>query len=87
VEAVPPKLSVCEHTLVGTVLMFRTHAPSFYKHFLKYPLYISHLYSNLRVTKEKQDRQYTYNVTMRPIRETIVSVEKQYVSHIRSVCL
>ena len=34
-----------------------------------------------------QDRQCTYNVTLRRFRATIVAVEKQYVLHILSVCL
>ena len=35
----------------------------------------------------KQDRQYTYNVTLRRIRVTIVTAEKQYLLNILSVCL
>ena len=38
-------------------------------------------------TLTKQDRQRTYNVTMRRVRATIVAVEKQYVLQILSVCL
>ena len=34
----------------------------------------------------KQERQYTYNVTLRRVRETIIAVEKQYYN-IMSVCL
>jgi hypothetical protein len=34
-----------------------------------------------------QDRQRTYNVTLRPVRATIVVVEKQLVLHVVSVCL
>jgi len=34
----------------------------------------------------KQERQYSYNVTLRRVRATIVAVEKQYVLHILSVC-
>jgi hypothetical protein len=32
-----------------------------------------------------QDRQCTYNVTLRHVRETIVAVEKQWLLHILSV--
>jgi len=35
----------------------------------------------------KQDRQCTYDVTLRRVRETIVAVEKQEVLLILSVCL
>jgi len=35
----------------------------------------------------KQDRQYTYKVTMKCTRATTVAVVKQYVLHILSVCL
>ena len=35
----------------------------------------------------KQDRQCTHNVTLKPVRPTIVAVEKQQASHILSVCL
>jgi len=34
-----------------------------------------------------QDRQCTYNVTLRRVRVTTVAVEKQQVLHILSVCL
>jgi len=34
-----------------------------------------------------QDRQFTYNVTWRPVRATIFAVEKQYVLYILSVCV
>ena len=34
-----------------------------------------------------QDRQCTYNVTMRRVRATVVAVERQYVLLILSVCL
>jgi len=34
----------------------------------------------------KQDRKCTYNVTLRRVRVTIVTVEKQEVLHIQSVC-
>jgi hypothetical protein len=37
--------------------------------------------------KSKQDRQSTYNVTLRRPVATIVAVEKQYVLHIVSVCI
>jgi hypothetical protein len=35
----------------------------------------------------QQDRQCTYNVTMRRVRATIVAVEKQWVLHNLSVCI
>jgi hypothetical protein len=35
----------------------------------------------------KQDRQCTYNVTLRRVRAIIVAVDKQYVLCILSVCL
>jgi hypothetical protein len=35
----------------------------------------------------EQDRQYTYNVTFRHVRVTIVAMEKQLLIHILSVCL
>ena len=35
----------------------------------------------------KQDTQYTYNLTLRRVSLNIVAVEKQYVLHILSVCL
>jgi len=35
----------------------------------------------------RQDRQGTYNVTMRRVRATIVEVEKRKVLHILRVCL
>jgi hypothetical protein len=41
----------------------------------------------VRVLNFKQDSQYTYNVTLRHVRLTVVVVEKQYVLHIVSVCL
>jgi len=34
-----------------------------------------------------KDMQYTYNVTLRRVRATIVVVEKQHVLHILSLCL
>jgi len=34
----------------------------------------------------QQDRQCTYNVTLRRVRTTIIAMEKQYVLHILSVC-
>jgi hypothetical protein len=34
---------------------------------------------------EIQDGQYTFNVTMRSVRATIVAVEKQYLQHIQGV--
>jgi len=37
--------------------------------------------------EKKKDRQCTYNLTVRRIREAIVAVEKQYVVHILGVCL
>jgi len=49
------------------------------KHF--YPQLIS------RIVSLRQDRQCTYNVTMKRVRTTIVAAEKQLVSHIMSVCL
>ena len=36
---------------------------------------------------QKQENQYTDNVTLRRVRETTVTVEKQSVLHILSVCL
>jgi len=36
--------------------------------------------------KVKQDKQYTYNVTLRRIHATIAEVEKQQVLHILRVC-
>jgi len=35
----------------------------------------------------KQDRQCTYNVTLRHVRATIVAVERQQVLYIVSLCL
>ena len=35
----------------------------------------------------EQDKQCTYNVTLRHIHETIVAVEKKYVLHILNLCL
>ena len=35
----------------------------------------------------KQDRQSTYNVTLRPVRAAVVAVEKQWVLHNLSVCI
>jgi hypothetical protein len=35
----------------------------------------------------KEDRQCTYNVTLRSVRVTTVAVENQYVLHIMSACL
>ena len=40
-----------------------------------------------RSTWVKQDRQYTYNVTVRSVRATFVAVEKQLVAHNFSVCV
>jgi hypothetical protein len=37
--------------------------------------------------KNKQDWQYTYNLTLRLLFATIVAVEKQYILHIVSVCV
>ena len=37
--------------------------------------------------KNKQDRQITYNVTMRRVRVSIVAVEMQSLLHILSVCM
>jgi hypothetical protein len=42
------------------------------------------LHNNTRL-KYKQDRQRTYDVTLRRVREIIVAVEKQWVLHIVSV--
>jgi hypothetical protein len=39
------------------------------------------------IIKNQQDRQRTYNVTLRRLRATIVAVEEQYVLHIPSVYL
>ena len=38
-------------------------------------------------TMIEQDRQCTYNITLRHVCVTIVAVEKQYILHILSVCL
>jgi hypothetical protein len=39
------------------------------------------------VLMEKQDSQFTDDVTLRRVRETTLAVEKQYVLRILSVCL
>jgi hypothetical protein len=39
------------------------------------------------IIKIKQDRQCTYNGTLRHVRVTTAAMEKQYVLHILSVCL
>jgi hypothetical protein len=45
--------------------------------------------SNLTLTEgnHEQDRQCTYNVTLKRVRATIVAVEEQILLHILSVCL
>jgi hypothetical protein len=35
---------------------------------------------------EEQDMQHTYDVTMRNVHATVVSVEKQKVFHVMNVC-
>jgi hypothetical protein len=43
--------------------------------------------SNRKIkTFYEQDRQCTYNVTLRRVRETMVAMEKQYVLHVLCVC-
>jgi len=42
---------------------------------------------NCNISLLKQDRKYTYDVTLRRVRATIFAVEKQKVLHILSVCL
>jgi len=44
-------------------------------------------YLTLTEGNHEQDRQCTYNVTMRRVFVTIVAVEKQTLLHILSVCL
>jgi len=39
------------------------------------------------LSEKKQDRQYTFYITLRRVRATIVAVENQQVLHILSVCL
>jgi len=39
------------------------------------------------VSKFKEDRQCTYNITLRRVRATNVAVEKQWVLHSLSVCV
>jgi len=56
--------------------------------------FIHHTKAQPRIPKKKdswrwsdeQERQCTYNVTMRRVRATIVAVERQLVLHIVSVC-
>jgi hypothetical protein len=43
-------------------------------------------FGTMAVSSE-QERQCTYNVTLRYIRAIIVGVDKPWVLHIRSVCL
>jgi hypothetical protein len=44
-------------------------------------------YSNGSLSHLKQDRQCTYNVTMRHVCASIVAVEKQWVLHYLGVCI
>ena len=39
------------------------------------------------MAKGKQDMHCTYNATLRSVRATIVSVERQYILHILIMCL
>jgi hypothetical protein len=41
----------------------------------------------IKMEKGQKDRQCTYNVTLRCIRETVVAVQKQYMPHILIVYL
>jgi len=55
-------------------------------------MYFSNVFLNVLIYFDyrhevKQDMQCTYNVTMEGVSANIVSVEKQYVLHIVSVCL
>ena len=45
--------------------------------------------SNMTLTlgNHEQDRQYTYNATLRRVRATIVAVEELKLLHILNVCL
>jgi hypothetical protein len=63
---------------------------------VRFPLFRSHLHVllcwSLNISDTiKQDRQFTYNVILRRVRETIFAVEKQQVLHtrvcVRDVCL
>ena len=47
----------------------------------------SDLLVETNTVRMEQDRQYTYNVTLRRVRATIIAVDKQQVLYNVSVCL